>query len=121
MADPRLQAHLSSTGGDGLVTADPGLVRMLTGFVKEINSDVFPFQLSAIAVAPGDGPAQLVCAVDHAPESDYVHTYEGYTLGDVNPVQKAVPALHEAIADAGLAGRRILVDGATVPVGLLGE
>jgi Xaa-Pro aminopeptidase len=118
MADARLTAYLDAAAGDALVTADPGLVRMLTGHTAEIAFGPSPFQLPALAVAPADGQARLVCSADEAPEHDAVHVYEGFTVGPLDPVGGAAGALRTALAAAG-SPSRIVVDGATVPSALL--
>jgi Xaa-Pro dipeptidase len=74
------------------VTADPGLVRMLTGHITEIAYGPSPFRLPELVVAPGDAPAQVVCGEE---------------------------ALTAAMAAAGVTAARTLVDGASVPAALM--
>jgi Xaa-Pro dipeptidase len=119
MADPRLQAYLQACDADVLVTADPGLVRMLTGHAPEIGFGPSPFQLPALAVAGGEAPAQLVCSADEAAAGDGVHIYEGFTTAPLDPLAGAAAALGAAMAAAGVAAGRTLVDGASVPAGLV--
>ncbi len=118
MADPRLQAYLDTCDADALVTADPGLVRMLAGHVTEVGYGPSPFQLPAVVVAAREGPAKLVCSADEAP-GDGAHTYEGFTTAPIDPVAGAEAALLAAMAAAGVTAARSLVDGASVPAGLM--
>jgi Xaa-Pro dipeptidase len=92
MPDPRLQRYLEASAGDALVTADPGLVRMLTGHVAEIAYGPSPFGLPALVVAAGDAPAQVVFCEEE---------------------------LTAAMATAGVTAARTLVDGASVPAELM--
>jgi Xaa-Pro dipeptidase len=117
MADPRLVALLGDAGADGLVSADPGLVRMLTGHAGDISGPS-PFQLPALVVAPGDGPARLVCSQDEAPEGELVHAYTGFTVEPLDPLAGAAAALDTALDAASLRGGMLLVDGASLPAGL---
>ena len=49
MPDPRLTRFLEAHGGDALVTADPGLVRMLAGHtVADIETGPSPYALPAV-------------------------------------------------------------------------
>lgn len=115
MADQRLQAYLEQDEGDVLVTADPGLVRMLTGHVAEVDSGPSPFALPALVIAPGDGEPILVCSADEAPGDGLVETYEGFTTNPLDPAGRAQQALRRALASSGSAGRRMLADLATLP------
>jgi Xaa-Pro dipeptidase len=119
MADARLIAYLDACGADALVTADPGLVRMLAGHATEVGFGPSPFQLPAVVVAARDAPVQLVCSADEAPERDGVWRYEGFTTAPIDPVAGALAALREAVASAAAAPARTLVDGASVPAGLM--
>src|SRR5262245_27901084 len=118
MPDPRLTRFLDAHGGDALVTADPGLVRMLAGHtVADIETGPSPYALPAVVIAPGDAEPVLVCSVDEAPERDRVESYEGFTAGPLDALGRAAEAFDRGVALAGLAGR-VLVDGATLPGGL---
>jgi Xaa-Pro aminopeptidase len=119
MADPRLQAYLEASGADALVTADPGLVRMLAGHAAEVGFGPSPFQLPALVVAARDAPAQLVCSADEAAAGDATHVYEGFTTAPLDPLAGAAAALAAAMAAAGVSAARTLVDGASVPAGLM--
>ncbi|HEY2790146.1 MAG TPA: M24 family metallopeptidase [Gaiellales bacterium] len=119
MADPRLQAYLEACDADALLTADPGLVRMLTGHAAEVGFGPSPFQLPALAVAARAAPAQLVCSADEAPAGEHTHVYEGFTTAPLDPLAGAAAALHAAMAAAGVSAARTLVDGASVPAGLM--
>ncbi|MDX6224692.1 MAG: Xaa-Pro dipeptidase [Frankiales bacterium] len=88
---------------------------MLAGHVADVGGGPSPFQLPAAVLAPGDGPARLICSVDEAPEGDSVHTYEGFTTGPADPVSGARDAFHDALQAAGLQRATVLVDEATVP------
>ncbi|MGZ4431014.1 MAG: M24 family metallopeptidase [Gaiellales bacterium] len=118
MADARLVALLQECGADGLVSAEPGLVRMLTGHACDVGSGPSPFQLPALVVAPGEGPARLVCSQDEAPEGEAAHAYPGFTVGPLDPLSAAGDALEAALDSASLRGRPLLVDGASLPAGL---
>jgi Xaa-Pro dipeptidase len=119
VADPRLIAFLDACDADALVTADPGLVRMLAGHAADIGSGPSPFALPAVVVAARDAPVQLVCSADEAPEGDGVHAYEGFTTAPADPLAGALAALAPAVAAAGADPARTLVDGAHTPAGLL--
>jgi Xaa-Pro aminopeptidase len=119
MADARLQRYLDACGADALVTADPGLVRMLTGHATEVGFGPSPFQLPALVVAAGDATAQLVCSADEAPAGEHVHVYEGFTTAPLDPIGGASAALAAAMAAAGVTAARTLVDGASVPAALM--
>jgi Xaa-Pro aminopeptidase len=119
VADTRLIAYLDACDADALVTADPGLVRMLAGHAADVGSGPSPFGLPAVVVAARDAPVQLVCSVDEAPDRDGVHAYEGFTTAPVDPLAGALTALGHAVAAAGAAPARTLVDGAHTPAGLM--
>jgi len=116
MPDSRLVAYLDACEADALVTADPGLVRMLAGHATEVGFGPSPFQLPAVVVAARDAPVQLVCSADEAPEGEGVHAYEGFTTAPIDPLAGALAALERALVAAGPG--RTLVDGANVPAGL---
>jgi Xaa-Pro aminopeptidase len=119
VADPRLAAYLDACGADALVTADPGLVRMLSGHATEVGFGPSPFQLPAVVVAARDAPVQLVCSADEAPGGDGVWSYEGFTTGPIDPLAGALGALRRAVAACGAAPAHTLVDGASLPAGLM--
>lgn len=119
MADARLIAYLDACEADALVTADPGLVRMLAGHATEVGFGPSPFQLPTVVVAARDAPVQLVCSADEAPEREGVHAYEGFTIAPIDPLAGALAALERAVAAGGAGPARTLVDGANVPAGLM--
>src|SRR3954452_40519 len=119
MADPRLVAYLDACDADALVTADPGLVRMLAGHATEIGFGPSPFQLPAVVVAARDAPVQLACSADEAPEGEGVHAYEGFTTAPIDPLAGALDALERGVVAAEADPARTLVDSANVPVGLM--
>jgi Xaa-Pro dipeptidase len=116
MSDDRLREFLQAHGADVLVTAEPGLVRMLAGHAPDVETGPSPFALPAVVVAPADGDALLVCSADEAPERGDVEAYEGFTIAPLASLGRAVEAFDRALARAGVG--RVLVDGATVPAGL---
>ncbi len=111
MADPRLVALLDAEGADVLVTADPGLVRMLTGHACEIETGPSPFSLPPIVVAPAAGEPLLVCSADEQPGAA-AELYEGFTTGPLTPISGAIAALARALARCG--GERIALDGGSI-------
>jgi Xaa-Pro aminopeptidase len=114
MADARLVAYLAGAGGDALVTADPGLVRMLTGHACDLETGPSPFALGPVVVAPAVGEPVLVCSADEAPEG--AESYEGFTIGPLDPVAGAVAALRRARDRVGSSS--FVLDTATVPAAL---
>jgi Xaa-Pro aminopeptidase len=106
MPDPRLQSYLEVCAADALVTADPGLVRMLTCHTAEVGFGPSPFHLPALVVAARDGPAQVVFC-------------KGSTTAPLDPIGNAAKALAAAMAAVGVTAARTLVDGATVPAALM--
>ena len=119
MTDPRLVQTLEQLGAEGLISADPGIVKMLTGHTYDIETGPSVFALPAIVVASGDASAVLVCSADEAEPSDAVVTYEGFTVGPIERVAGARRAVAEAIERRGGTSARWAVDGASVPVGAL--
>lgn len=119
MVDRRLISFLDACDADALVSADPGLVRMLAGHATDVGSGPSPFGLPAAVVAARDAPAQLVCSADEAAEGDTVHAYEGFTVAPIDPLAGARGALERALAAAGADPARTLVDGAHTPAGLM--
>jgi len=81
LTDPRLIRTLEQLGAQGLISADPGIVRMLTGHLYDIETGPSVFALPAMVIASGDTPPVLVCCADEAAPSDRVITYEGFTVG----------------------------------------
>jgi Xaa-Pro dipeptidase len=116
MADPRLAALLDETGADLLVSADPGHVRMLAGHTADLETGPSAFALPPIVVAPGDGEPILVCSADEDPGDGTAETYEGFTVGPVEPTGGAADALRRALARA--RGTRALVERAVLPLAL---
>lgn len=118
MPDERLQAYLERHGGEVLVTADPGLVRMLTGHTAEIDSGPSPFALPPVVIAPGDGDPVLICSIDEAPEAGLVETYEGFTTDALDAAGRAAQAMRRALAHPEIRGRRTLADTTSLPAAL---
>jgi Xaa-Pro dipeptidase len=121
MSDERLTSALQRLGADGLISADPGIVRMLTGHSYDIETGPNVFALPAIVVAAGPSEPVLVCSADEASESANTITYEGFTIGPIERVTGARRSVAEAIERSGGNGIRWAVDGASVPVGALPE
>jgi Xaa-Pro aminopeptidase len=119
MTDPRLVQTLEQLGAEGLISADPGIVRMLTGHVNDIETGPSVFALPAIVIACGEGSVVLVCSADEAEPSDAVVTYEGFTVGPIERVAGARRAVTAAIERSGGLAARWAIDGASVPVGAL--
>jgi Xaa-Pro dipeptidase len=119
MTDARLVHTLERLGAEGVISADPGIVKMLTGHVYDIETGPSVFALPAIVVASGHASAVLVCSADEAEPSDAVVTYEGFTVGPIERVAGARRAVTEAIERTGGSAARWAVDGASVPVGAL--
>jgi Xaa-Pro dipeptidase len=119
MTDPRLIPTLERLGADGLISADPGIVRMLTGHFYDIETGPSVFALPAIVVASGAGEAVLVCSADEAEASDVAVTYEGFTIAPIDRVAGARRALASAIDRAGGGGVRWIIDASSLPVGVL--
>jgi Xaa-Pro dipeptidase len=123
MPDQRLTRYLEQAGGEALLSAEPGLVRMLTGHAGDVATGPSPFQLPAMVLAPGDGPARLICSADEAAAGELVHTYEGFTAGPIDPPSGAWQALSEALSEAlamvAPGARAVLVDPATVPASVV--
>lgn len=120
MSDPRLLRTLDRLAADGLISADPAVVRMLTGHHADIETGPSVFALPALVVATRDGDPVLVACADDAEPTETCVTYEGFTVAPITRAANARRALHEAIART--AGDRAAwaIDGATVPAGVLG-
>ncbi len=115
MADPRLVAFLEQAGGSALVTADPGLVRMLAGHASDIETGPSPFSLPPVVIAPGEGVPILVCSADEAPDGDHeLETYEGFTIGPLDPAAGAALAVARALTRLPSADR-LIFDDASLP------
>src|ERR1700733_10199115 len=121
MTDDRLTRTLEAAGADGLISADPGIVRMLTGHFYDIETGPSVFALPAIVVASGGGEPVLVCSADEADASDTAVTYEGFTIARIERVACARQALSTALDRTLGAGARWLIDAASLPVGALPE
>jgi Xaa-Pro dipeptidase len=119
MTDDRLIRTLEELSAEGLISADPGIVRMLTGHCYDIETGPSVFSLPAIVVAPANGEAILVCSADEAEASDVVVTYEGFTIAPIDRVAGAKDAVATAIDRAGGEKTTWLIDGASIPVGAL--
>ena len=121
MSDPRLTSALQRLDADGLISADPGIVRMLTGHSYDIETGPNVFALPAIVVASGSSAPVLVCSADEAQDSANTITYEGFTVGPIERVAGARRGVAEAIDRSGGNGIRWAVDGSSVLVGALPE
>ncbi len=95
MTDERLHSTLERLDADGLISADPGIVKMLTGHSYDIETGPSVFALPAIVVASRGGGTVLVCSADEAEASDTTITYEGFT---VNPIRRIASARHSVQA-----------------------
>ena len=116
MADRRLTRLLEALGADGLISADPGHIRMLTGHVADIETGPNVFGLPPIVVASGDGTAVLVCAADQAPADGSAETYAGFTIGPLDFSQSAVSALTRALERSHLHHGRVIVHTESLPM-----
>ncbi len=119
MTDERLQSTLERLDADGLISADPGVVRMLTGHSYDIETGPNVFALPAIVVAPCDGGTVLVCSADEAEDSDATITYESFTVNPIKRIASARHSVQAAMERSAGTGARWAVDGASVPVGAL--
>ena len=119
MSDERLTSALQRLDADGLISADPGIVRMLTGHSYDIETGPNVFALPAIVVASGSSAPVLVCSADEAQESANTIAYEGFTVGPIERVAGARRSVAEAVDRSGGNGIRWMVDGSSVPVGAL--
>src|ERR1700681_1094513 len=97
MTDARLVHTLEQLGAEGLISADPGIVRMLTGHLYDIETGPSVFALPAMVIASGDTRPVLVCSADEADPSDRVITYGGFTVGPIERLAGARRAVAEAI------------------------
>ncbi len=109
-ADPRLIQTLDAIGADALVSADPGVVRMLTGHYGDIETGPSVFGMPAMVVASRDAAPILVCSEDEAPTDTAVETYEGFTMGPIELPTSASDALARALKQVGNSSIRIGVD-----------
>jgi Xaa-Pro aminopeptidase len=121
MTDDRLTRALDELGADGLISADPGIVRMLTGHFYDIETGPSVFALPAIVVAAGGAEPVLVCSADEADAADAVVTYDGFTIARIDRVAGARQALATTLDRTGGAGAHWLIDAASLPVGALPE
>jgi Xaa-Pro dipeptidase len=119
MTDERLLLTLERLDADGLISADPGVVRMLTGHSYDIETGPNVFALPAMVVASREGGTVLVCSADEAEASDTTITYEGFTVNPIRRIASARPSVQAAIERTAGTGARWAVDGASVPVGAL--
>ncbi len=121
MTDQRLLTTLDLLDADGLISADPGIVRMLTGHFYDIETGPNVFALPAIVVALRDAAPVLVCSADEAEPSDTVVTYEGFTVKPIERIAGASRGVAEAIDRTAGSRAEWAVDGASVPVGALAD
>ncbi len=111
MADPRLEQLLEAVGGEVFVSADPGVVRMLSGHVADLETGPSPFALAPIVVASGEDEPILVAADVDGPGS-----YEGFTLGPLDPAAAALDALRRVLGSD--TRRRVVHDAGTLSLAL---
>jgi Xaa-Pro dipeptidase len=121
VTDDRLTRTLEEAGTDGLISADPGIVRMLTGHFYDIETGPSVFALPAIVVAVSGADPVLVCSADEADASEAVVTYEGFTIERIDRVAGARQALATALERTGGTGGSWLIDAASMPLGALPE
>jgi Xaa-Pro dipeptidase len=119
MTDERLIRTLNLLDADGLISADPGIVRMLTEHFYDIETGPSVFSLPAIVVASREAGPVLVCSADEAEASDGTVTYEGFTVGPIERVAGAQRAVVEALDRTAGEHARWAIDAASVPVGAL--
>jgi Xaa-Pro dipeptidase len=117
MTDERLLRTLDRLRTDGLISADPGIVRMLAGHQYDIETGPNVFALPAVVVASRDNGTVLVCSADEAQDSETTITYEGFTLDPIRRIANARQSVESAIERTAGAGARWAVDGASVPAG----
>lgn len=113
-ADRRLVALLERSSLDGLLSADPGVVRLLTGHAVELETGPSPFGLPPVVLATGDGVAVAIAHEDDLPAAPGVRTYavDGPSL-DAR-AEAAAAAVAEALR-AFAPGCVVGIDDATVP------
>jgi Xaa-Pro dipeptidase len=121
MTDDRLIRTLDLLDADGLISADPGIVGMLTGHFYDIETGPSVFSLPATVIASRDAGPVLVCSADEAQASNAIVTYEGFTVAPIDRVAGARRAIGEAIRRTVGDRARWAIDGASVPVGALPE
>jgi Xaa-Pro aminopeptidase len=119
MTDQRLTGTLELLDADGLISADPGIVRMLTGHSYDIETGPSVFALPAVVVASRESGSVLVCSADEADASDVVVTYEGFTVGPIERLAGARRAAADAIDRTAGERARWAIDGASLPIGAL--
>ena len=117
MTDERLLRTLDRLRTDGLISADPGIVRMLAGHQYDIETGPNVFALPAVVVASRDNGTVLVCSADEAEDSETTITYEGFTVDPIRRIANARQSVESAIERTAGAGARWAVDGASVPAG----
>ena len=117
MTDERLLSTLDHLQADGLISADPGIVRMLAGHQYDIETGPNVFALPALVVASRDQGTVLVCSADEAEDSETTITYEGFTVTPIRRIANARRSVESAIERTAGAGARWAVDGASVPAG----
>jgi Xaa-Pro dipeptidase len=105
---------LAAVGADVIVATDPFTVAWLTGFFADATSGPSTFTTGAVAVVREEGTT-LICSADQAPDpfatEVSVATYEGFTIGPVEPG----PGAAAVLAGLGLSGR-IAVEPASLPL-----
>jgi Xaa-Pro dipeptidase len=117
MTDERLLRTLDRLQTDGLISADPGIVRMLAGHQYDIETGPNVFALPAVVVASRDQGTVLVCSADEAEGSETTITYEGFTVTPIRRIANARRCVESAIERTAGVGARWAVDGASVPAG----
>lgn len=118
MRDDRLLSTLELVDADGLISADPSIVRMLTGHWYDIETGPNVFALPAMVVASRDRTV-LVCSANEAEASDTTMVYEGSTTSSIHRSAAARESVQAAIGATAGDGARWAVDGASVPAGAI--
>jgi Xaa-Pro aminopeptidase/Xaa-Pro dipeptidase len=107
---------IGAAGADALLLADPGAVAWITGHAVPLLSGPSPFAIGAVALVERDASVRLF-----APDDDEVQTGDGvevelFTGYGMGPLDR-LTAVRGVLAPH-LAGRRLALDAAAVPVGL---
>ena len=101
-----------------MVTANPALIRMVTGATFEAEERFGPFPTPPILVSAADGPPILVCPSGTEPSGIDAVAYVGLSLAPIVDVAGAAAAFTRVIDSLDLACRRVVIDEASVPAQL---
>ncbi len=113
--DRRLVRYLDAVGADGLLSADAGIVRMLTGHAPAVGFQISPLATPAFVLASRSSSPILICSADEADAGPSTVTYEGFTTGLADPTGRPQAALREALERTTLYDRKVALDGYTIP------